>query len=224
MSIQRGCEKISSKIATELHMNEEQKAIIRYGIFAMIQTTIAIFTNILFGTLLGVLIPSLIISFIAVILRKYSGGAHAQTPESCVIIGTLVSVGGALAVSYISWNMELIILLGIILFAIAYYTICKLAPVDSAAKPIRKEEKKKMLKKRSIFILMIYYIIILISLLFHLNNGYKGLLLYIACIYVGIGWQVFTLTHMGHLVMRKIDLFLNKIMKQLKGGKFNEKA
>lgn len=224
MSIQRSCEKISSKIATELNMNEEQKAVIRYGIFAMIQTSIAIGMSILFGMLLGVLIPSLIISLVAVLLRKYSGGAHAQTPEACVVIGTFVSVGGALAVSYISWNMGCIILLGIILFGIAYWIIWKLAPVDSAAKPIRREEKKKMLKKRSIYILMIYYIMISISLLFYLNNGNKDLLLYIACVYVGIGWQVFTLTHTGHLVMKKIDLFLNKIIKHLKGGEFNEKA
>ena len=224
MSIQVLCERISDKVVTELNYNNDQRAVIQYGIFAMIQTAIAIFTSVLFGILLGVLVPSLIISFAAVILRKYSGGAHAQTPEGCVIIGTIVSVGGALGISCVPWNMKYIILLGIILFGIAYYIIWKLAPVDSAAKPIRKEEKKKMLKKRSIFILMIYYIMILVSLLFYANNSYKSLLLYIASIYVGVGWQVFTLTHTGHLVMKKIDLFLNKIMKQLKGGKFNEKA
>lgn len=223
MSILVLCERISDKIATELNCSEEKEAVIQYGIFAIIQTTIAVLVNILFGTLLDVLVPSLIISFVAVILRKYSGGAHAQTPEGCIVIGTIVSVGGALGVSCISWNVKFIILTGVILFGIAYYIIWKLAPVDSAEKPIKREKKKQMLKKRSIFILMIYYIIVLISLLFYSSNRDKELLLYIASVYVGIGWQVFTLTAKGHLVMSKIDLFFYKIIQYIKGGRFNEK-
>ena len=211
MSIQRGCESVASKIATELNMNEDQKAVIQYGFFAMIQTTIAVLINILFGTWLGVLVPSLIISLVAVTLRKYSGGVHAQTPENCILIGTIVSVGGALCVSKVPLNRSWIILIGSFLFGIAYYVIWKLAPVDSLAKPIRRDEKKKMLKKRSIYILIINYIIIWIMLLLNRHQGHKDLLLYIACMYVGIGWQVFTLTHMGHVFMRKIDLFFNTI-------------
>lgn len=223
MSIQRGCEKISSKIATELQCDAEQKAVIHYGIFAIIQTTLAISTEILFGALLGVLVPTLVISFVAVILRKYSGGAHAQTPEGCVLVGTIISVGGALGISWIPWNGVSIMIGGIIIFGIAYYVIWKWAPVDSAAKPIRREEKKKLLKKRSILILTIYFIMILVGLLLYLNNGQKQLLLYIASVYIGIGWQVFTLTATGHLVMRKIDLFLYIITKKTKGEALDEK-
>lgn len=214
ISIQSLCENISDKIAKELDIETDQKAVINYGLFAMIQTSIAILIEIILGIMLGVLIPTLIISLIAVILRKYSGGSHAQTPEGCVFIGTVISVGGALGVSWIPWSVVTIIVLGVIIFSTSYYFIWRLAPVDSAAKPIRREEKKKLLKKRSIFILSIYLVTVIVSLLLYLTNSDENLLLYIASVYVGIGWQTFTLTDTGHLAMKKMDLLFNKIIKR----------
>lgn len=213
-SIQRICENISDKIAKELNFEANQRAVINYGLFAMIQTSIAIGTEIIFGALLGVLIPTLIISLVAVFLRKYSGGAHAQTPEGCIVIGDIVSVGGALGISWIPWNVIGIIVLGVIIFILAYYFVWRLAPVDSASKPIRRVEKKQLLKKRSIFILSIYLIATIVSLLLYLNNTDEKLLIYIASVYVGIGWQTFTLTATGHLGMKKMDLIFNKIIKR----------
>lgn len=213
-SIQRICENMSDKIAKELNFETNQRAVINYGLFAMVQTSIAIVTEIIFGAILGVLMPTLIISLVAVFLRKYSGGAHAQTPEKCIVIGDIVSVGGALGVSWIPWNVINIIVLGVIIFTLSYYFVWRLAPVDSASKPIRRVEKKQLLKKRSIFILSIYLIATIVSLLLYLNNTDEKLLIYIASVYVGIGWQTFTLTAIGHLVMGKMDFIFNKMIKR----------
>lgn len=216
ISIQRVCEKMSDKIARELNFEADQRAIINYGLFAIIQTSIAILVGVILGAILGVLVPTLVISLVAVILRKYSGGAHAQTPEGCVVIGSIISVGGALVVSWIPWSTISMVVLGVIIFTTAYYFVWRLAPVDSIAKPIRRVEKKKLLKKRSIFILNIYLIATIVSLLLYLNNSDKKLLLYIASVYVGISWQIFTLTATGHLAMSKMDLLFNKIIKKQK--------
>lgn len=219
MSIQKICESLSNKVVRELNLEADQYAIINYGLFAIIQTVVAILLEMILGALLGVLIPTLILSLVAVILRKYSGGVHAQTPEECIVIGTVVSVGGALIVSWIPWNLMYTLILMIIAFSIAYYLIWKLAPVDSAAKPIRREKKKQLLKKRSILVLSIYLLICITVLLVYLNNNNNNdkWLVYIACMCGGIGWQAFTLTHRGHLAMAKIDLLFNKSLNK-KGG------
>lgn len=212
VSIQKMCEHLSNKISGELNLGTDQSAVIHYGLFAIIQTVIAIFTEGVLGILLGVFIPTFIISLAGVILRKYSGGVHAQTPEECIVIGIIVSVGGAFIVSRISWNGGGILFLICIVFSMAYPIIWKLAPVDSSAKLIKKEEKKQQLKKKSILILNINLLICVMSLLMYLHNNNTELLVYISCICCGIGWQVFTLTNMGHLVMSKIDLFFNKLL------------
>ena len=48
------------------------------------------------------------------------------------------------------------------------------------------------------------------------------MLIYSLCIYVGVLWQVFTLTKAGHVIVKIIDSLFIKIF-TLKGGKNNEK-
>lgn len=211
--IQSICEAITHKIETEISLEENQKAVIQYGLFAMVHTTLAILLSVIIGTLCGVLIPTLIISITSVILRKYSGGAHASNPEECAIIGTVVAVGGGLILSWFDWNTISVIGLGIITFLWAFYLVYKLAPIDSKAKPIKKVEKRHMLKRKSYFVLSVYLIMVVMILASYLLNYNKKLLLYITCIYGGIGWQVFTLTSCGHLVTQKIDILFNKFTK-----------
>lgn len=204
---------ISTKITQELELDDNQKAVINYGIFAIVQSSIAIILSIVFGIIFDVLMPTLVISLSAVILRKYSGGVHAQKPEYCVAIGTIISVGGAVIISHISWDIYSISIAGIILFIISFYIVNKLAPVDSKAKPIKRVDKRQKLKKKSIFVLSVYLILCLVGIIHTLynSNGDTLLLLYVACIYTGIAWQVFTLTSMGHLSMTRIDRLFNKL-------------
>ena len=49
----------------------------------------------------------------------------------------------------------------------------------------------------------------------------KNIIIYSLCIYTGVTWQIFTLTHRGHVILNKLDTFLNSIIK--KGGEIYEK-
>lgn len=51
----------------------------------------------------------------------------------------------------------------------------------------------------------IYLIIVIINLLGYLITQKYQLLIYSMCIYMGILWQVFSLTKKGHVVLTKID-------------------
>lgn len=205
INIEKISEKISSNIAQELNFDNDKKSIINYGIFALIQIGICIALVIIFGFIFNVTFEALIISFTISILRKNSGGVHATSPGRCAIIGTFASVGMALILKYINFDFSLIIFVGSIVFIWSYYTIYKLAPVDSIAKPIKSLKKRKRLKKNSIMILSVYLIVVLIIILCYLVIKNYSLLTYILCIYMGLLWQVFSLTKCGHLVMGKLD-------------------
>lgn len=215
--IQNTCETITHHIGKELNLEENQKAVIQYGLFAIIHTTLAIGLSIILGALFGVLMPTLIISIVAVILRKYSGGAHASNPEECAVIGTIVAVGGGVILNQFKWHIESVIIFGIIIFCLAFYWIYKLAPVDSKAKPIKKLEKRAMLKKKSYFVLTFYGVMVVAILAIYLLEPNEKLLVYTTCIYGGISWQVFTLTALGHQIIQKIDRLFNKSTKN-EGG------
>ncbi|MDR3598434.1 accessory gene regulator B family protein [Clostridium sp.] len=199
------CEKISNNIAQELNLDDDRKAVINYGIFAFIQMGICIALVIIFGFIFNVTIEALIVSFIISSLRKSSGGAHAPSPGSCAIIGTIVSVGMGLISKYMNINISFVILVGGIVFIWSYYILYKLAPVDSVSKPIRSIEKRTKLKKSSINILSFYLIIVMITIVSYLFVENRLLLTYSLCIYMGILWQVFSLTQSGHAVYRSLN-------------------
>jgi len=211
---------IANIVALELSLDQDNKEVIAYGTFALMQMFVSIIFVFLFGLLFHVAFEALIISFTAAFLRKYSGGAHASSPGNCTFIGTVVCVGQAVLISFLSrWvvNLKLIIILGVIIFIWSYYIIYKLAPVDSASKPIVKEEKRRRMKKGSIILLSVYLITVVFFILLYISSGESKSLFYALCIYSGILWQAFTLTTLGHLVVGKVDTFLNHILR--KGGK-----
>lgn len=205
--IENICEKISDYIAQELSLDDDKKAVINYGIFAFIQMVICILLVIVFGFILNVTIEALIISSIISILRKSTGGIHANSPERCAIIGTVASVGMALIAKHAYVSLSLIIVLGWIVFVWSYYTIHKLAPVDSIAKPIKSIKKRRRLKKSAIITLTVYLSIVVINILCYLMVKNSSLLIYSLCIYMGLLWQIFSLTKSGHLILGMLNKF-----------------
>ena len=202
--IENVCEKISGYIAQELNFDDDKKAVINYGIFAFIQMGICIALVIIFGFIFNVTAEALIISFTISILRKSSGGVHSNSPERCAVIGTVVSVGMALISKYVNISLSLSIVLGAIIFIWSYCIVYKLAPIDSIAKPIKNVKKIKRLKKSSIMILSVYLIVVIINMLCYSIIKNFALLTYSLCIYMGLLWQVFSLTKCGHLVIGKL--------------------
>jgi accessory gene regulator B len=213
-------EKVSNhfaeKISKELNLDKDKEEVIAYGTFTIIQMLVSIFLVVLFGWIFHVLFEALIISFIISILRKYSGGVHASLPSICNIIGTAVSVGFAIMLkyTYLAINLWMIIGLGLLIFTGAFLIIYKVAPVDSLAKPIKRAEKIKRMKKGSIFVVCAYLLIVIVLVLFYLLTLKKSLLVYALCVYIGAGWQVFTLTKAGHIVLTKLDTLLNQIIQR----------
>lgn len=206
---------IATKIAKELDLDNNNKEVIAYGMFALTHITLSIVLIMIFGALFNVFKEALIISFTANILRKYSGGAHAKSPRNCAIIGTFVAVGQALVIVFLVkyiFNIFIIAFLGCIIFALSYCLIYKLAPVDSIAKPVKTVTKKNKMRKGSIFILGGYIVIILFNLYLYIHTKKFDFLVDSLCIYGGTMWQCFTLTKEGDDIINKIDSFLNKIL------------
>lgn len=199
------CDECSQKIGQELNYDKNKIAVVNYGLFAFIQMLISILLVAIFGMIFGVLIESLIISFTISILRKYSGGAHASSPGKCAVMGVILSVGMGLVINNINIKFEYVVLLGLIVFILSYYLVYKLAPVDSIAKPIKNRQKIKSLKRGSILILTFYFIIVIFNLLWYLKSGEIRVLIYSLCMYIGLLWQVFSLTQSGHKILSKID-------------------
>ncbi|MDB2090181.1 accessory gene regulator B family protein [Clostridium paraputrificum] len=203
LGVEKLCKRLSSFISKELDLEKDKEAVVNYGIFSLIQIFISIGLVIVFGLIFGVLIEALIASFTGSLLRKSSGGVHADSPGKCTAIGTVMCVGIGLISKKIDISISLMILIEICIFIWSYIIIFKYAPIDSLAKPIKKEEKRMKLKKASIVILTIYLIIITLNtILFHLS-GEEKYIVYSLCMCFSIIWQVFSLTKSAHYLFGK---------------------
>lgn len=211
--LERISKKIGNRLGDELKLNNDDREVVAYGAFAFMQIILSIALVAILGAVFQVMTEALIISFSISILRKYSGGVHANSSDSCIIFGTIVSVGLALIIALLSpWiYISLILYCGLAVFLWSYYIIFKLAPVDSLSKPIKKEEKRRRMKKGSILILNAYFVIILLFIFLYYFKETGDLLKYSMCMYAGILWQTFTLTKIGHSVIGKIDTFISHI-------------
>lgn len=202
-------------IAIELKLNRDNKEVVAYGVFAILQTLISILLIVIFGIMFKCLLEALIISFTVSILRKYSGGVHASSFERCTILGTIICIGEAIIVKkliYPAINMKLLIFITAVIFIFSYITIIKLAPLDNPKKPIKNDVKKKKMKKASIVVLTIYLMIVVFSTILGLYFRLDNLFIYLICIEVGLLWQILTLTNIGYLLVSKLDNVLKKII------------
>ncbi|WP_411682629.1 accessory gene regulator ArgB-like protein [Clostridium thailandense] len=216
--IEKISNKIGNKIALNLDLDKDNEEIIAYGAFNLLQAIFCIFWVVILGIILKVLVQALIISFSWALLRKYSGGAHASTPNRCAGIGAVETSALALIVNEVFplFSIEIIGFILVLCMVSSYYIINKLAPVDSEAKPIVKLETRKRLKRNSIRVLNLFAIIIIILGIIYFRSGSKFFLNTIEALLLGVMWQASTLTAKGHQLLYKIEDVLNILQRRKK--------
>jgi accessory gene regulator B len=211
--IEKASNALAAGIASTLNMDREREEVIAYGAFALMQTLWSIILVMLFGVVFNVVLESLVVSLAINALRKYSGGAHISSPNRCALVGAVVSTLLALAVISAIKFMDFfqIISIGLLCFAISYLIINRLAPVDSPGKPIKKIEKRKKLKKASFNTLhFLFLVAVVLSAVYYINDK-NSALTYVFCICLGVIWQSFTLTRVGHLILGTIDNIIKRV-------------
>ena len=206
---------IAEKVSSELNYDNERKEIIQYGTYALIQTLISIISVLILGLLFNIALEALIFLFTASILRKYSGGAHSESSNVCTLLGIIISIciGFLIKSSFFAkMNFELVVFIGIVIFVFGYFIVFKFAPVDTKNKPIKTEKKKKRMKKGSLKILTIYLFIEIFNIILYYNLGWSLAKPVMLSIMLGAAWQCMTLTYIGHILLKTIDSFTNKLL------------
>lgn len=198
---------LANRLGKSLQYSEEQIAVLAYGLFGLIQTSLSILIIIILATLLGITVEALIVSFSIAILRKFSGGAHATSAERCLLLGTLFSLIGAILGHLLVTILTVPILccINAFFFIWSFYTIYNKAPVASPNKPITSIHKQMKLKQRSLLVVFIYLVITCLLLFINTLCRASSLLIYTMCLTLGMSWQVFTITTIGHQVAYFLD-------------------
>ena len=204
---------IALQLARPLGIGEDQQEVVAYGAFILLQSAWSLLLNIILGVIFNLILEMLTISLVATILKKYSGGAHATSPNRCAVLGGIVFlVLSVIEVKIMGVGNTNLMVLGLIGIVFAYLSVSRYAPVDSPNKPINELQMKEYLNKRSklVVVLGLISIIILWTIYFYtLNNillrGAIGVL-------IGLSWQAFTLLPIGSYLINTLDRLLGVVI------------
>jgi accessory gene regulator B len=210
--------KLAEKIALQLEYDEDKKAVIAYGLIAILQmiTIFIIITAI--GLIFDFWFESMIIFMGVGLIRKSTGGAHAKTMNGCIIISVLsVTMLSALSryLFGLPVNIYINLAVTIFIFMISFIIFYLRVPVDSPNKPIVKPEKIKRLRKQS-FILLTLFFMMTVAAIVLTTSSYQRFYSIAVSLRFTILWQLLTLTKSGALLLGKIDSQITRILEKEK--------
>lgn len=204
---------MSSKLGDRLNKSKEEVAVLKYGMFVILHTSIIMIVSLIIGFITNSVKEILIISICSAMLKRYSGGVHASSPMRCMIVGVSMSTILTLIVKMCvaklnSINFLLVLVAGIL---VCYFVLYKRAPIGSKQKPLKKESKRKLLRKKSFNVMNLYSIAIFSLYVIYINNDSSYIKSICISILFGALIQIFALSKIGEKVIMDTDKILDKL-------------
>lgn len=137
--------------------------IYEYAFFIMLSTIVFLVYTIIIGTVLNVMLESVLFYFLFMLIRMYAGGYHASKETTCDII-TSLSILVCVVLIRLSKTYDFQILIFVITMFSAL-CILVLSPLDTPEKPLTDKEYCHY-RKISWSILLIISAVVLVSFIF----------------------------------------------------------
>lgn len=199
--------KIAEALGNSLNKNEEQVAVMAYGLTAIIQMFSILAVSVLFGVFAGVLPEVFVVFFSVGFLRRLIGGAHSKGIYSCFFISVFCIIVFGLLTKFVIVKylpLYLIATLSILIYAYSIFLTYKLAPVGNEKKPISSEKKRLRLRKSAFIVLSLF--VACTALLLYFQYIFGGIYSRIAVsLFLSVLWQSTMLTKVGHSFITQID-------------------
>lgn len=207
------CNNIAFGLCQSKDKNCDEYEILRYGVFVFLHVCNAVILTIIFGLLTGTCFEICIISLMAALMKRNSGGVHCSSPNRCIITGIIISYMFVLiGKTLINVKLDILYILSIIILIHSFLIIYIKCPVPSPNKPLKKETTRKRLRKNALYIYFICVILFIISILLNLLNTNYNLNSLVLYIILGMYMQVFALTTFGS----EFILFIDKVLLKIK--------
>ena len=116
-----------------------EKELYEYSIYSFLFTLTPMFLVLMVSTPLNMAVEGVLLITPFILLRKFAGGFHFQTPLPCIIVSTLVLLGCLLEIRVILEYGTFII--HTLLVYASIVPICILSPIDSENRQLSAKEK-----------------------------------------------------------------------------------
>lgn len=176
MIIEKASERIVNYLVTNkmIEDTEDYRSFYRYGVEITISSVFNIVLLLFIGIVSGHFLDTVIYLPLFILLRRFTGGYHADTYFKCNLIGCFTFVCVLFIRDY-SLGFPEICSYVIIAGVISIIAICVQCPIENANKPIS-DDKKPIYKLIAVFIGVLY--LGLGSLLMTISKKYGLMILY----------------------------------------------
>lgn len=116
-----------------------EKELYEYGIYSFLFTLTPLFLVLMVSIPLNMAVEGVLLITPFILLRKFAGGFHFQTPLPCIIVSTVVLLGCLLEIRVILEYGSFII--HTLLVYASIVPICILGPIDSENRQLSAKEK-----------------------------------------------------------------------------------
>lgn len=175
--------------------DEDQLAVIKYGLEGIYLTITKLIIILLLAYLLNIIKEVIIFLIIYNIIRMPSFGLHATKSWICLLSSTIIFIGFPIVCKYLYITNSIKVIIGLILILFIY----KNAPADTHKRPIVNPKRRLFYKYCSTFIAIIFiYCSILINNNF-LSNCFIFSLLVQCLITAPITYRLFNLPYNNYL-------------------------
>jgi len=185
--------------------NQHQENLLIYGAEVVLGSMLKIILVVTTSSLLGMRNEMLIIVFAAGMFRLLTGGAHASSYYRCLVSSLIIftSLGYLFNVSLPCFTSTNSVHFSPFLLS-GFIWVLRYAPIPPENKPLKRE---KDYRNRKVYACLIY---LTISGLFY----YTDTIWWMLAVSIGIIWQSFTLTQLGHRLIIGLDsIMTNSIRK-----------
>lgn len=192
---------VAAYLREKLHLTPDEEEIALFGLQTILYPAVGLSLILFAGWLCGCFWTTLIVALTVLLLRLFSGGAHARSPLACALLGVIVvpALGKVAAVTapfFTPFSLALTVAAG---FLPVLVLTARLAPVDAPAKPVTAPEERRRLRSLSLLVVLL----VTAGQFIPLFSG-KALALVLAAS-LGLWWQTFTLTRAGHRFATILD-------------------
>ena len=198
---------IAAAIGKNLGKNDEEIAVIAYGLIGLLQFFAILAITLTVGIILGFWAEVLTLFFSVGFLRRLTGGAHSRGLYNCLVYSVLFVCGlSALArLVLVHLSLYTVILPAVaLIYLFGYVTIALKAPVTPPNKPCRTEKKRKRLRRGSFTVITIFLLLDL-PLLLLCKTAHPRLYTVGLALALSVFWQIFMMTKAGHALIFVID-------------------
>lgn len=119
---------------------DKDKGLFSYAIYSLLFGLLPVFIVILLGFVFGMLREGLLMIVPFMLIRKFSGGYHLDSPKICVIFSTIL-LTVAMGVIKIIVQGECMVLLSM-LVSLSVICLCVLSPMDNDFRKLTKKERQ----------------------------------------------------------------------------------